>query len=123
MNPIDHFYFEFFFHFQAIKKAVLFYKRTKWFFDIFWLFMELHFIKVILILAFLLGINEVSAVHICIIVLSVIAVTSHTNTQTIYSGFISLVVGSLFILKMVYQITYIHQYRYDVNCTVRALTR
>lgn len=44
---------------QAIKKAVLFYNRTKWFFDTFWLIMELHFIKVILILAFLLGIHEV----------------------------------------------------------------
>lgn len=45
---------------QAIKKAVLFYNRTQWFFDIFWLFMELHFIKVILFLAFLLSINEVN---------------------------------------------------------------
>lgn len=103
---------------QAIKKAVLFYNRTKWFFDIFWLFMELHFIKVILILAFLLGINEVSAIHISIIVLTVIAVTSRSNTQTIYSGFISLAVGCLFILKMIYQIEYIPQKSYDVNCTV-----
>lgn len=45
--------------FQAIKKVTLIYNRTKWFFDIFWLFIELHFIKVIMILAFLLGINEV----------------------------------------------------------------
>lgn len=81
--------------------------------------MELHFIKMVLILAFLLGINEVSAVHIIIVVLSVIAVTSRTNTQTIYSGFISLTVGSLFILKMIYQIAYINQNKYDVNCTVR----
>ncbi|XP_031619369.1 piezo-type mechanosensitive ion channel component isoform X2 [Contarinia nasturtii] len=101
---------------QAIKKAVLFYNRTKWFFDIFWLFMELHFIKVILLLAFYLGINEVSTVHIAIIVLTVIAVTSRTNTQTIYSGFISLTVAILFILKMIYQIEYIPQSFYDVNC-------
>lgn len=85
--------------------------------------MELHFIKVILILAFLLGVNEVSAVHICIVVLSVIAVTSRTNTQTIYSGFISLTVGSLFILKMIYQITYIQQDIYNVNCTVRIVNK
>lgn len=63
------------FSLQAIKKAVLFYNRTKWFFDFFWLLMELHFIKVILILAFMLGINEVSAVHIAIIVLTVFAGT------------------------------------------------
>lgn len=61
---------------------------------------------------------QVSAVHITIVVLTVIAVTSRTNTQTIYSGFISLAVGSLFILKMVYQIEYIPQNVYDVNCTV-----
>lgn len=59
-----------------------------------------------------------SAVHISIVVLTVIAVTSRTNTQTIYSGFISLAVGSLFILKMIYQIEYIEQKVYDVNCTV-----
>lgn len=80
--------------------------------------MELHFIKVILILAFMLGINDVSAIHIAIIVLSVIAVTSRTNTQTIYSGFISLTVGSLFILKMIYQIDYIDESDYAVNCPV-----
>lgn len=80
--------------------------------------MELHFIKVILILAFMLGINEVSAVHIAIIVLTVFAVISRTNTQTIYSGFISLAVGILFIMKMIYQIEYIPQKAYDVNCTV-----
>lgn len=61
---------------------------------------------------------QVSAVHISIVVLTVIAVTSRTNTQTIYSGFISLAVGSLFILKMIYQIEYIEQKVYDVNCTV-----
>ncbi|XP_055299196.1 piezo-type mechanosensitive ion channel component isoform X28 [Sitodiplosis mosellana] len=102
---------------QAIKRVVVFYNRTKWFFDLFWLFMELHFIKVILLLAFLLGINEVSAIHIAIITLTVIAVTSRTNTQTIYSGFISLTIASLFILKMIYQIEYIPQNAYDVNCT------
>lgn len=105
---------------QAIKRAVLFYNRTKWFFDFFWLFMELHFIKVILLLAFLLGINEVSAVHIAIITLTVIATTSRTNTQTIYSGFISLTVASLFILKMIYQIEYIQQNAYNVTCQVRS---
>lgn len=108
---------------QAIKKAVLFYNRTKWFFDIFWLFMELHFIKIILLLAFLLGINDVSAIHIAIIALTVIACTSRTNTQTIYSGFISLTVSSFFILKMIYQIKYINQNFYNTNCTTVRLNQ
>lgn len=80
--------------------------------------MELHFIKVILLLAFMLGINEVSAIHIAIIALTVIAVTSRTNSQTIYSGLISLTISTMFILKMIYQIEYIPQNSYDVNCTV-----
>lgn len=80
--------------------------------------MELHFIKVILLLAFLLGVHEVSAIHIAIIVLTVIGITSRTNTQTIYSGFISLTLGSLFILKMIYQIKYIPQKSFDVHCMV-----
>lgn len=64
---------------------------------------------------------QVSVIHIVIIVLTVLAVTARTNTQTIYSGFISLAVGCLFILKMIYQIEYIRQKRYDVNCTVKLL--
>lgn len=59
---------------------------------------------------------QVSAVHISIIVLTVLACTSRTNTQAVYSGFISLVAGILFVLKMVYQIRYIDQSNYDVNC-------
>lgn len=64
---------------------------------------------------------QISAVHISIVVLTVLACTSRTNTQAVYSGFISLVAGILFVLKMIYQIEYIPQYYYDVHCndTVR----
>lgn len=57
-----------------------------------------------------------STVHICVMVLTVLAVTSRTNSQTVYSGVISLVIGILFVLKMIYQIKYIPQALYDAHC-------
>lgn len=83
--------------------------------------MELHLIKFILIIAFLLGINEVSVIHIAVMVLTTFAVTSRTNTQAIYSGVISLAIGIFLVLKMVYQMNFNQQSDFDVNCnsTVR----
>lgn len=85
--------------------------------------MELHLIKFILISAFLLGIYEVSVIHIGVMVLTTIAVTSRTNTQAIYSGVISLVIGIFLVLKMVYQMNFNEQSHFDANCnsTVRLL--
>lgn len=91
---------------QVLKFVFALYDKTKWFFEVFWLFMELHLIKLILIWAFLLGIKEVSCIHIAVIVLTVFAVTSHTNTQTVYSGLVSLVIGVFLILKMVFQMNF-----------------
>lgn len=90
--------------------------RTKWFFEIFWLFMEMHLIKLILIVAFLLGIYEVSVIHIAVMVLTTFAVTSRTNTQAIYSGVISLVIGIFLVLKMVYQMNFNQQSDFDSHC-------
>lgn len=73
-------------------------------------------IKVILIIAFTLGLQEVSALHISLITLTVLAVTARTNVQTVFSGVISLVVAILTVLKMIYQIDYIPQTSYDVQC-------
>lgn len=83
--------------------------------------MELHLIKFILIFAFLLGIHEVSVIHIAVIVLTALAVTSRTNTQAIYSGVISLVIGIFLVLKMVYQMNFNQQSDFDTHCntTVR----
>lgn len=107
--------------FQVLKFFFTLSDKTKWFFEIFWLFMELHLIKFILIIAFLLGINEVSVIHIGVMVLTTIAVTSRTNTQAIYSGVISLVIGIFLVLKMVYQMNINEQSHFDANCnsTVR----
>lgn len=101
---------------EVVRFGYSIYNKTKWFFEFFWLFVELHFIKVILVIAFLLGLQEVSALHISIIALSVLAVTARTNVQTVFSGIISLVVAILAVLKMMYQIDYISQEAYNVHC-------
>lgn len=49
-----------------VKLLFSIYDKTKWFFEIFWLFMELHLIKVVLIIAFLLGIYEVCLCSFCL---------------------------------------------------------
>lgn len=59
---------------------------------------------------------QVSAIHIAIIAFTLCATTSRTNTQTIYSGVISLIIGILLILKMIYQIKYIGQEKFDAHC-------
>lgn len=107
--------------FQVLKFVFTLSDRTKSFFEIFWLFMELHLIKFILIIGFLLGINEVSVIHIAVMVLATFAVTSRTNSQAIYSGVISLVVGIFLVLKMVYQMNFNQQSDFDSHCnsTVR----
>lgn len=90
----------------------------KWFIEFFWLFLEIHLIKVILLLAFTLVLEEVSAVHIIIMVLAVLTATARSGVQTVLSGVISLVVAVLTILKMIYQIDYIPQSKFDVSCNV-----
>lgn len=78
--------------------------------------MELHLIKFVLIVAFLLAIHEVSVIHIAVVVLTTLAVTSRTNSQAIYSGVISLVIGVFLVLKMVYQMNFNQQSGYDAHC-------
>lgn len=102
--------------FQVLKFMFTLFERTKWFFEIFWLFMELHLIKLILFMAFMLGVYEVSVIHIAVMGLTALAVTSRTNTQAIYSGVISLVIGVFLALKMVYQMNFNVQSDYDANC-------
>lgn len=78
--------------------------------------MELHLIKLILFIAFMLGVYEVSVIHIAVMALTALAVTSRTNTQAIYSGVISLVIGVFLVLKMVYQMNFNVQSDYDAHC-------
>lgn len=92
------------------------YDNVKWFIEIFWLLVEMHTAKLILIYGFYLGIKEVSVLHISIIVLSAAAVASRSHFQAVFSRMISVVIGALLILKMIYQIQYIDQSLTTVDC-------
>lgn len=83
-----------------------------------WLFLEIHLTKIILFVAFALGIIEVSFLHLLLIIMASIAVTSRTNVQSVFTRCISLIIGVLLILKMIYQIEYIVQNKYNVDCQV-----
>lgn len=85
-------------------------------FEFIWLLVEMHATKLILIYGFYLGVNEVSVLHISIIVLASAACASRSHLQTVFSRIISLVIGVLLILKMVYQIQYIDQSLTTVDC-------
>lgn len=94
------------------------YEYIKVFAEFFWIVLELHLPKVILIIGFLIGIHEVSAMHMLIIVLTTVAATTKTETQSNMTRVISLVIGILFILKMVHQLHHINHKQYNVICPV-----
>lgn len=72
---------------------------------------EMHAPKLILIFAFYLSIDEVSVLHSAIAILAVSACATRTSLQGVLCRLISLVVGLLLIVKMIYQIQYIDHKR------------
>lgn len=94
------------------------YEHAKMLLEIVFIFLEMHLTKLILILGFSIGIDEVSFLHILIIVLTAVATTSTSRLQSIMTRFISLIIGILLITKMIYQIEYIDHSRNNVNCDV-----
>lgn len=85
------------------------------------LFLEIHFMKIIMLTAFVLSINYVCFLHIIFVVLSVISTKFHLPSQLFVSRIISLGSAILLILTMIYQIDYIDQSEYQYNCTVRRI--
>ncbi|XP_037048036.1 piezo-type mechanosensitive ion channel component isoform X2 [Bradysia coprophila] len=102
---------------QIAEFVTFLYEKAKEFLEFVWLFLEIHFTKVILFVAFALGIREVSILHLLVVLLASIAVTSRTYVQGVFTRCISLIIGVLLILKMIYQITYIDQTVYNTDCT------
>lgn len=86
--------------------------------EVVWLLVEMHTTKFILIYGFYLAVHEVSVLHIAIVVLTAAACASRSHLQTVFSRLISLVIGVLLILKMIYQIQYIDQSLTTVDCSV-----
>lgn len=94
------------------------YEHAKTLLEIVFIFLEMHLTKLILILGFSIGIEEVSVLHILIIVLTAVATTSKSRPQSIMTRFISLIIGVLLIIKMIYQIEYIDHSKNNVICDV-----
>lgn len=94
------------------------YEHAKTLLEFVFIFLEMHLTKFILILGFSIGIEEVSVLHILIIVLTAVATTSKSRPQSIMTRFISLIIGVLLITKMIYQIEYIDHSKSNVNCDV-----
>lgn len=83
-----------------------------------WLLLELHLIKIIMIIAFLISVNSVSVLHVIFAIFPVMAVASRTSIQVLVSRIISLFASLLLLVKMIYQVEYIHHDTYDVICDV-----
>lgn len=94
------------------------YVHVKTLLEIVFIFLEMHLTKLILILGFSIGIDEVSVLHILIIVLTAVATTSKSRPQSIMTRFISLIIGVLLVTKMIYQIEYIDHSKNNVICDV-----
>ncbi|XP_075153442.1 piezo type mechanosensitive ion channel component isoform X2 [Haematobia irritans] len=95
------------------QKAEKFLKHFK---GVFWSILELHWIKVVYITAFVCAVSEVSLLHVPFIVLCVIGVISNVRMRIFFSRVISLVVTLIVLSKMIYQIAYLDHTKYNAVC-------
>lgn len=86
-----------------------------------WLFLELHMFKIVLLIAMLLTVYDVCAIHLAILLLSVIAITLGRKFQTVAIHLCSIIVSIMLLLRMIYQIKYIDHSTWDVQCSVSKL--
>ncbi|XP_053696010.1 piezo-type mechanosensitive ion channel component isoform X3 [Sabethes cyaneus] len=84
--------------------------------EIVWLFFEIHLLKIILIVAFSLGVETVSLLHLLYIFMTVFAVKSHTNSLVLVTRVMSLISSILLITTMMYQVDYINENNYISEC-------
>ncbi|XP_058452791.1 piezo-type mechanosensitive ion channel component isoform X2 [Malaya genurostris] len=85
--------------------------------ELVWLFFEIHLLKIILIVAFSLGVKSVSFLHLLYIFMTVFAVKSHTSSLVLITRIMSLISSFLLITTMMYQVDYINENNYISNCT------
>ncbi|XP_051158273.1 piezo-type mechanosensitive ion channel component-like isoform X4 [Leptopilina boulardi] len=82
-----------------------------------WLFFELHMQKIIFISLMLLCSNDVCAINFIFVVVLVIVINFRRNIQIMSINIISAVIALLMVIKMLYQIEYVHHENWNVNCT------
>ncbi|XP_061387331.1 piezo-type mechanosensitive ion channel component [Musca vetustissima] len=98
-------------------------KLLKQFKGVFWSILELHWIKVVYITAFVCAVSEVSLLHVPFIVLCVIGVISNVRMRIFFSRVISLVVTLIVLSKMIYQIAYLDHTKYNAECVENGQTK
>ncbi|XP_025418827.1 piezo-type mechanosensitive ion channel component-like isoform X7 [Sipha flava] len=81
-----------------------------------WLYAELHMIKIILLCVMFLAVYEVCLVHFVLVALVTISLVFNSRIQSIIIYIISVYVSILLLTKMIYQIEYIREGRWNVTC-------
>ncbi|XP_055598919.1 piezo-type mechanosensitive ion channel component-like isoform X5 [Uranotaenia lowii] len=84
--------------------------------ELFWLFAEIHLLKIILIVAFSLSVETISFIHLMYVLMTVFAVKSHTGSLVLITRIMSLISAILLITTMIYQVDYINESNYESTC-------
>lgn len=85
--------------------------------DVLWVFFEFHMMKLILISAMIVCTYDVAAIHFLLVVMAVIAIPLGTKLRSTFRIVALGLVSIMLLLRMIYQIEYIHHSKWDVNCT------
>ncbi|XP_063707316.1 piezo-type mechanosensitive ion channel component isoform X4 [Culicoides brevitarsis] len=81
-----------------------------------WVFLEIHFLKIIMVVAFYLAVQHVRFLHIIFAAVAALGVGCRSQSQILASKIASLFCSILLILMMIYQIEYIKEEDYAYNC-------
>ncbi|XP_058794046.1 piezo-type mechanosensitive ion channel component isoform X2 [Phymastichus coffea] len=82
-----------------------------------WLFMEVHMQKIIFISIALMCIGDVCAINFFFMLTVAVGINFRRSLQIVVINFMAMTIAVLMVIKMLYQIEYIHHHRYDTNCT------
>ncbi|XP_061939821.1 piezo-type mechanosensitive ion channel component isoform X3 [Apis cerana] len=108
-------------HMSKIELVALFSDITthvKNFYNYIWLFFEIHMQKIIFISVMLLCVNDVCAINLIFVLISVIMINFRRSIQICTVNIVAAIIGILMVGKMLYQIQYINHSNWDINCTV-----
>uniref|UniRef100_A0A336KKQ0 CSON012824 protein n=1 Tax=Culicoides sonorensis TaxID=179676 RepID=A0A336KKQ0_CULSO len=102
---------------RDLQKALnLLWKRILYLSEYVWVFLEIHFLKIIMVFAFYLATNHVRFLHILFATVAALGVGCRSQNQILTSKIASLFCSILLILTMIYQIKYIKEEDYAYNC-------
>ncbi|XP_028128459.1 piezo-type mechanosensitive ion channel component isoform X5 [Diabrotica virgifera virgifera] len=97
--------------YEKLLKAFLYTKH------VFFLFLEIHMLKIVLFFAMLMCIYDKAALYFIIVLLTTFSFTFGRSVQMFTTYFTSVFVSALILGRMIYQISYINEKSWDVNCT------